>query len=268
MKNETDKAVEAAIRLGYRHIDTAQAHENEDGIGIGLKACGISREEIFVTTTVRAERKTYESAAASIDKSLRKLDTGYIDLVIIHLPQPWEEFWEEENRYFVENREAWRALEDAYKAGKLKVSGLSNFLWDDLENSLASCEIRPMVNQVLCHVSVAQTYLKYDLQLGAAVLPKPENGEHMKNNAGLDFTIADADMDLLKKVKKQKDYGRDKIFPSLQKDNTSKLSKKNVFDFIAPYGTLLFFPPRVPTHHAFASDLFGAHHAKSPADAF
>lgn len=99
----------------------------------------------------------------------------------------------------------------------MKAFGLSNFLWDGLENILASCEIRPMVDQVLCHVNVAQTCLKYDLQLGTAVLPKTENGEHMKNNAELDFTIADADMNLLKKVKKLKDYGRDKVFPVFAK---------------------------------------------------
>jgi len=258
---EAEKAVADAVRLGYRHIDTAQAYENEEDVGAGLKSCGVPREQLFVTTKVRAEHKTYESAAASIDESLQKLGADYLDLVIIHSPQPWKEFRSEENRYFAENRETWRALEDAYKAGKARAIGLSNFLRDDLENILASCRIRPMADQVRCHVgntpceligfcrqngiqveayspvahgailengevrsvadkyhvSAAQLCLRYDLQLGAVVLPKTANPEHMKSNAALDFTIADADMDTLKKIEKLKDYGRDKNFPVFAK---------------------------------------------------
>lgn len=153
--DQTAKAVEDAVRIGYRHIDTAQAYENEEGVGKGVKDCGIPRDQIFVTTKIRAEHKTYESAAASIDESLRKLGMDYADLIIIHAPQPWAEFRTDANRYFKENLETWRALEDAYKAGKVKAIGLSNFLRDDLENILNSGRIRPMVNQVLCHVSNA-----------------------------------------------------------------------------------------------------------------
>lgn len=144
-------AVKAAIGSGYRHIDTAQAYGNERGTGEGVRASGIPREEIFVTTKVAAELKSYAAAAESIDESLQKLGFEYIDLVIIHCPQPWAEF-RGAKRYFKENKEVWKALEDAYEAGKVKAIGVSNFLVDDLQNILEDCRIRPMVNQILLHV--------------------------------------------------------------------------------------------------------------------
>lgn len=146
------QAVRDAVSLGYRHIDTAQAYMNEAGVGEGIRSCGVAREELFITTKVAAEAKNYDAAAQSIDESLAKLGLDYIDLLIIHSPQPWKEF-REENRYFAENQEVWKAMEDAYKTGKVKAIGLSNFLQDDLENIFASCEIKPMVNQILAHVS-------------------------------------------------------------------------------------------------------------------
>ncbi|MBZ6486321.1 aldo/keto reductase [Priestia aryabhattai] len=146
------QAVRDAVSSGYRHIDTAQAYMNEAGIGEGIRSCGIAREELFITTKVAAEAKTYKEVTESIDESLTKMGLDYIDLLIIHSPQPWTEF-REENRYFEENKEAWKAMEDAYKAGKVKAIGLSNFLQDDIENILSSCEIKPMVNQILAHVS-------------------------------------------------------------------------------------------------------------------
>lgn len=146
------QAVEEAISIGYRHIDTAQAYGNEHGVGEGVRSCGVLRSEIFVTSKVAAENKTYASAAKSIDESLKKMGLDYIDLMIIHSPQPWAEF-RGERRYFEENREAWRAMEDAYKAGKVRAIGVSNFLIDDLQNILEGCEIKPMVNQILTHIS-------------------------------------------------------------------------------------------------------------------
>lgn len=149
-----DKAAEAvkqAVSMGYRHIDTAQAYQNEAGVGEGIQSCGIPREEVFVTSKVAAEAKSYKAAAKSIDESLREMGLNYIDMMIIHSPQPWAQ-WRGEKRYFEENREVWRALEDAYKAGKLKAIGVSNFLIDDLENLLADCEVKPMVNQILAHI--------------------------------------------------------------------------------------------------------------------
>lgn len=90
--NEAAAAVKASIDLGYKHIDTAQAYGNERGVGEGVRAAGIPRGQIFITTKVAAENKSYESAAASIDESLRKLGMDYADLIIIHCPQPWAEF--------------------------------------------------------------------------------------------------------------------------------------------------------------------------------
>ena len=145
-------AVKAAVALGYRHIDTAQAYGNEAGVGQGIRSCGVRREELFVTSKVAAENKSYDSAAKSIDESLRKSGLEYLDLMIIHSPQPWAEF-RGERRYFEENREVWRALEDAYRRGKVRAIGVSNFLQDDLESLLAGCTVKPMINQILTHIA-------------------------------------------------------------------------------------------------------------------
>lgn len=150
--SEAAQTVRDAVAMGYRHIDTAQAYGNEAGVGEGIRTCGISRDELFVTSKVAAENKSYASAAQSIDETLRKTELDYIDMMIIHSPQPWAEF-RGEKRCFEENREVWRALEDAYKAGKVRAIGVSNFLEDDLENILNSCGIKPMVNQILAHIS-------------------------------------------------------------------------------------------------------------------
>lgn len=151
-----DKAAEAvrtALELGYRHIDTAQAYGNERGVGDGIRGSGIPREQIFVTSKVEAEHKSYAAAAASIDESLIKLGLDYIDLMLIHSPQPWEEVNQSDNRYIEGNRQVWKALEDALGAGKLRSIGISNFLIEDVENLWPAAEIKPMVNQVLCHIS-------------------------------------------------------------------------------------------------------------------
>ncbi len=149
--DKVDNAVISAVKIGYRHIDTAQAYGNERGVGAGIKNCGISREDLFVTSKVAAEAKTYDAAAKSIDESLEKMGLQYIDLMLIHSPQPWAE-WRDDKRYFEENIQVWKALEDAYMAGKIKAIGVSNFLIDDLENLLSHCEIKPMVNQLLIHI--------------------------------------------------------------------------------------------------------------------
>ena len=145
------EAVRQAISAGYRHIDTAQAYGNERGVSEGIRTSGIPREAIFVTSKVAAENKTYESASASIDQTLEKMGLAYLDMMIIHSPQPWAE-WRGEKRYFEENKDVWKAMEDAYRAGKLKAIGVSNFLIDDLESLLSDCEIKPMVNQILTHI--------------------------------------------------------------------------------------------------------------------
>lgn len=152
---DNDKAAQAvrtAVALGYRLIDTAQAYKNEQGVGEGIRSCGVPREELFVASKVAAELKTYEAAAASIEETLKKMGLDYLDQMIIHAPQPWSEF-RDTKRYFAENKAVWRALEDAQAAGKVRVIGVSNFLQDDLENLLSDCRVQPMVNQILLHIS-------------------------------------------------------------------------------------------------------------------
>lgn len=144
--------VQEAIKLGYRHIDTAQAYNNEKGVGEGIKASGVDRKELFITTKLAAEAKSYKDAVRAIEKSLEALGLEYIDMMIIHSPQPWMKFGEKD-RFFEGNREAWRALEEAYEAGKLKAIGLSNFQEQDIDNILTTAKIMPMVNQVLAHIS-------------------------------------------------------------------------------------------------------------------
>ena len=152
---DNDKAAQAvrtAVALGYRLIDTAQAYKNEQGVGEGIRSCGVPREELFVASKVAAELKTYEAAAVSIEETLEKMGLDYLDQMIIHAPQPWSEF-RDTKRYFAENKAVWRALEDAQAAGKVRVIGVSNFLQDDLENLLSDCRVQPMVNQILLHIS-------------------------------------------------------------------------------------------------------------------
>lgn len=152
IKNEdAANCVKMALEEGYIHIDTAQAYGNEEGVGKAIRESGIAREKLYITTKVKAEHKSYKSAKASIEESLKKLDVGYIDLILIHCPQPWILF-RSKRRFFKENIQVWKALEEAYKEGKVKAIGVSNFLVDDLENIMKNCEIKPMVNQILCHI--------------------------------------------------------------------------------------------------------------------
>lgn len=144
-------AVNDALEIGYRHIDTAQAYENEKGVGEAIRNSGINRSDIFLTSKVAAEHKTYEATAKSIDESLEKLGLKTIDLMIIHAPQPWNEF--REANYDKQNIEVWSALEDAYKEGKVRAIGLSNFNQSDVENILQNSTIKPAVNQILAHIS-------------------------------------------------------------------------------------------------------------------
>lgn len=147
--DQAAEAVRAAAGIGYRNFDTAQAYGNERGVGEGVRTCGVSREELFVSTKLAAEIKDYHGAVAAIDESLAKLDIGYIDLMLIHAPQPWDDF---RGGDFAEgNRQAWRAFEEAHKAGKIRAIGVSNFLQSDLENILEHGTVTPQVNQVLVH---------------------------------------------------------------------------------------------------------------------
>lgn len=156
--DKVEEVVECALEAGYRHIDTAQAYGNEEGVGKAIRKSNIARQDLFITSKVAAEAKTYQEAYDSINETLNKMGLDYLDLMIIHSPQPWQEF-RDDNRYFKENKKVWKALETAYQEGKVKAIGVSNFLKDDLENILTSCQIKPMVNQILTHISNTKTEL-------------------------------------------------------------------------------------------------------------
>ena len=147
------EAVRQAAKLGYRHFDTAQAYGNERGVGEGVRTCGVPREELFVVSKVAAEHKTYEEAKKGIDETLKKMGLDYLDMMIIHSPQPWVKVNQCDDRYVEGNRAAWRALEDAYKEGKLRAIGVSNFQIGDLNSLMEGCTVKPMVNQILLHIS-------------------------------------------------------------------------------------------------------------------
>lgn len=177
------QAVTEAARIGYRHIDTAQAYQNEAGVGEGIRTCGISRTELFVTTKLAAEVKLYKEAVASIDASLARLGLCYVDMMIIHSPKPWTGFLKNEP-YFEGNREAWRALEEAYRAGKLRAIGLSNFEEADIDNILGSCSVPPMANQILAHITnTPQALVQYchDKNMLVEAYSPVGHGELLKN---------------------------------------------------------------------------------------
>ncbi len=144
---ECERCVADAISVGYRMIDTAQAYNNEEGVGKAVKASGIDRKEFFIVTKIWISNYGYERAKASIDESLRRLQTDYIDLMLLHQP-------------FCDRYGAYRALEEAYKEGKLRSIGVSNFYPDHLIDLASNVEIKPMVNQVETHVFNAQTAAK------------------------------------------------------------------------------------------------------------
>jgi diketogulonate reductase-like aldo/keto reductase len=184
MSNEdVVQAVVEAAKIGYRHIDTAQAYRNESGIVDGIRASGVKIEEMFVTTKLAAEVKSYKEAVSAIDQSLKTMGLDYIDMMIIHSPQPWTKF-RGKDRYFEGNREAWRALEEANKAGKLRAIGVSNFEKEDIENILEFCSVKPMVNQILAHISnTPKELIQYTQDKGILVeaYSPVAHGELLKN---------------------------------------------------------------------------------------
>ncbi len=226
--SECERCVLDAIGVGYRMIDTAQAYFNEEGVGNAIKKCGVPRNELFIVTKVWISNSGYERAKASIEESLRKLKTDYIDLLLIH--QPFGDYYG-----------TWRAMEEAYKAGKLRAIGVSNFYPDRFIDLAEFSEIPPMVNQVETHVfnqqteaqkimqqygthimswgpfaegrnnlfsnetlrsigdkygkSVAQTALRYLIQRGVIVIPKSVRKERMEQNIDVfDFALSGEDM--------------------------------------------------------------------------
>ncbi len=225
---ECERCVLDAIDVGYRSIDTAQAYANEEGVGNALAKCGIPRSDMFITTKIWISNAGYEKAKASIDDSLNKLKTDYIDLMLIH--QPFGDYYG-----------SYRAMEEAYKAGKLRAIGVSNFYPDRFIDIATFSEVKPAVNQIETHVfqqqkraheilkkynaqieswgpfaegkndmfnnqtlksigqkynkSVAQTALRFLIQSGVVVIPKSTHKERMRENLDVfDFTLTDGEM--------------------------------------------------------------------------
>lgn len=244
--NEVINSVKAAIKNGYRSIDTAAVYDNETGVGIGiregLKEAGISREDLFVTSKVWNSDFGYETTLAAFDTSLKKLGLDYLDLYLIH--------WPVEGKY----KDTWRALETLYKDGKIKAIGVSNFQIHHLEDLLKDAEIKPMVNQVECHPllsqkellayckdkgiqleawsplaqgqlldhpllqeiaskynkSIAQVILRWDLQNGVVTIPKSIKEHRIIENATIfDFELSSDDMERIDSLNKNHRVGPD-----------------------------------------------------------
>lgn len=148
---DTERCVLEAIKTGYRSIDTAQAYGNEEGVGNAIAKCGVPREELFITTKVWISNAGYEKAKASIEESLKKLKTDYVDLLLIH--QPFGDYYG-----------TYRAMEEAVKNGKARSIGVSNFYPDRYLDIVHFVNIKPAVNQVETHIfqqqKVAKEYMK------------------------------------------------------------------------------------------------------------
>jgi 2,5-diketo-D-gluconate reductase A len=147
---ETVSAVEAALRDGYRHIDTAAAYRNEAGVGAALEATGIAREEVFVTSKLWNSQQGYDSTMQACQKSLERLGSDYMDLYLIHWPVPTED------RYL----DTWRAFEQIHREGRARTIGVSNFRVEDLERLKAEAELLPTVNQIELHPKLQQAELR------------------------------------------------------------------------------------------------------------
>lgn len=143
--DEAYHSVLAALKHGYRHIDTAEGYRNEESVGRAIKDSGIPRNEIFVTSKLESHIKTYEGAKQAFEQTLRALGFEYLDLFLIHAPWPWSEIGKDCKEG---NVLAWKAMEELYRAGKIRAIGVSNFDPNDIENILKHCEIIPHVNQI------------------------------------------------------------------------------------------------------------------------
>ena len=204
---ECERCVNDALKVGYRMIDTAQAYHNEEGVGNAVQKSGIDRKEIFLVSKVWISNYGYEKAKASIDESLRKLQTDYIDLMLLHQP-------------FCDRYGAYRALEEAYKEGKLRAIGVSNFYPDHFIDIASNMETVPpfgthimswapfaegrnsfFTNPLLAGIghkygkSVAQVALRWLIQRGVIIIPKSTHIERMQQNIDIfDLSLSDEDM--------------------------------------------------------------------------
>lgn len=152
----TANAVNWALQAGYRHIDTAAIYENEESVGEGIRASGVPRQEIFVTTKLWNSSQGYEAALQAFDVSLQKLGLDYVDLYLIHWPKARSTIMRDGKKYL----DTWRAFEKLYAEGKVRAIGLSNFNIPHIEDILAVCTVPPMVNQVELHPLHTQVPLR------------------------------------------------------------------------------------------------------------
>ncbi|MCR5465850.1 MAG: aldo/keto reductase [Lachnospiraceae bacterium] len=159
-------SVRQAIEAGYRHIDTAQAYGNEEGVGLGIRQSGVPREELFITTKLWNDKHSYALAKSSFEESLSKLGLDYVDLFLIHWPNPLSvrSHWEQANA------ETWRAMEELYDEGKIRAIGVSNFCERHIDALLKTARIKPMVNQIrLCPGETQDALVEYSKSLGMVV---------------------------------------------------------------------------------------------------
>jgi diketogulonate reductase-like aldo/keto reductase len=143
--DECYNAVADALRIGYRHIDTARAYANEASVGRAVRDSGIPREDIYVTSKLPAEAKAYDKAREEFETTMREIGLDYLDLYLIHAPWPWNERGKDCRE---ENRQIWKAMEEFLASGRVKAIGVSNFESDDLDSLLPACQTKPMVNQI------------------------------------------------------------------------------------------------------------------------
>ena len=157
------EAVKAAIRAGYTHIDTAQGYGNEESVGRAIRESGVKREELFITTKLVNDYHSYDLVMTSFAESLKKLGLDYVDLFLIHWPNPlkYRDRWEEANA------ESWKAMEELYEAGKIRAIGISNFRKHHIDALLKTAKVRPMVNQIrLCPGETQDELVAYSRSQG------------------------------------------------------------------------------------------------------
>lgn len=147
------KAVETAIKDGYRLIDTATVYGNEEGVGEGIKNSGIDRSKLFLTTKLPASVKSYDEVKIEFEKSLQKLGTDYVDLYLIHAPWPWNDIG---SNHKIGNQKVWKAMEEIYKSGRAKAIGVSNFNVADLKNIFKIASVKPVVDQIQYYVGYTE----------------------------------------------------------------------------------------------------------------
>ena len=143
--DECYHAVADALRLGYRHIDTARAYRNEASVGRAIRDSGVARADVYVTSKLPAEAKDYDRAVEEFETTMAEIGLDYLDLYLVHAPWPWDEIGKDCRK---ENRQIWKAMEQFLASGRVKAIGVSNFDPGDLDSLLPACEVKPMVNQI------------------------------------------------------------------------------------------------------------------------